>query len=82
MLVCNCLSSYSCCPLFYCCTPLTVVHSGQLDTHVLDKQFSLSLLQNEQPQLSQPFLIEEMLQALYHPCGPALDSSSSLPFVN
>lgn len=33
-----------------------------------------SLLQAEQPHLSQPVLIGEMLQPSDHPCGPPLDS--------
>ena len=33
-----------------------------------------SLLQTEQPQLSQPFLTGEMLQSPHHPCSPLLDS--------
>jgi len=33
-----------------------------------------SFLKAEQTQFAQPFLIGEMLQALYHLCGPLLDS--------
>ena len=33
----------------------------------------LSLLQAEQSQLAQPFLIEEMLQSLHHLHGPSMD---------
>jgi len=33
-----------------------------------------SLLQSEQPQLSQPVLVEEMFHLLDHVCGPPLDA--------
>ncbi len=40
-------------------------------------QSPLSLLfpRQNRPKFTQPFLIGEMLQALYHLCGPSLDSS-------
>ena len=37
-----------------------------------------SLLQAEQPQLSQPFLIGEVFQPSYHFCGPSLDPLQQL----
>jgi len=37
------------------------------------------LLQAEHAQVSQPFLIREVLQALYHFCGPQLDSLQEIP---
>ena len=36
-------------------------------------------LKAEQTQVAQPFLIGEMLQALYHLCGPPLDSLQEIP---
>uniref|UniRef100_A0A669QDZ6 Synapse defective Rho GTPase homolog 1 n=1 Tax=Phasianus colchicus TaxID=9054 RepID=A0A669QDZ6_PHACC len=33
----------------------------------------------QQPQLTQPFSIGEMLQALHHPCGPQLGSAQQIP---
>ena len=38
-----------------------------------------SLLQSEQPQLSQPFLTRAMLQATHHLCGPPLGSLQQFP---
>ena len=42
-----------------------------------------SFLKAEKTQVTQPFLIREMLQVLYHLCGPPLDSLSrrSLSFL-
>jgi len=37
------------------------------------------LLQIEQPQVSQPLLVREMLQALNHFCIPLLDSLQQFP---
>ena len=41
----------------------------------------LSLLQAKETQLSQPFLIREMLQPLNHLCGFAMDSLKQFPVL-
>jgi len=41
--------------------------------YVLRRSSLSFLLQTEQPQVSQPFLIQEMLQAPHHLCRPPLD---------
>ena len=38
-----------------------------------------SFLKAEQTQVTQPFLIVEILQAVYHLCGPLLDSLQEIP---
>ena len=38
-----------------------------------------SFLKAEQTKFTQPFFIGEMLQALYHLCGPPLDSLQEIP---
>ena len=38
-----------------------------------------SFLKAEQTQVTQPFLIVEILQAVYHLCGPLLDSFEEIP---
>ena len=45
-----------------------------LQTYASIDEIRLALLQPEQPQVSQLFLVREMLQALNNPCGPLLDS--------
>ena len=41
----------------------------------------LSLLQAKETQLSQPFLVREMLHSLNHLCGSALDSLKQFPVL-
>ncbi|XP_068785779.1 uncharacterized protein [Struthio camelus] len=49
----------------------------QILVHIDQITSQSSLLQAEQAQLPQPFLIGEMLQSLNHLCSPPLDSSSA-----
>ena len=53
---------------------------GGVNTHT-DK-ILLSLLYAEQCQLSQPFVIGEMLQSLSHLCGPLLDCLQYVPIFH
>jgi len=45
----------------------------------IDQIPSQSSLKAEQTQVTQPFIIREVLQALYHFCGPQLDSLQEIP---
>lgn len=52
----------------------SVLIAGSLQTFVpIDEFPPWSLLRSGQSQLSQPFLIGQMLQSLHHPCDPFLD---------
>lgn len=54
---------------------LHLLWTPSLQVFVYIDEVSLNLLQAEQSQLCQPFLIGRMLQSLHHLCGPLLDSS-------
>lgn len=81
MLICNFLCS-SPCPLSFVLSLDTTKKSlealeSPLDTHPLDIckiPSQSSLLHAEQFQISHPFLIREMIEALNHLCGLPLDS--------
>uniref|UniRef100_A0A8C3BGT2 Phospholipid-transporting ATPase n=1 Tax=Cairina moschata TaxID=8855 RepID=A0A8C3BGT2_CAIMO len=63
--------------------------SGETEYAEVDQDFSdenrayqaSSPDEAEQTQVSQPFLIWKMLQALYHLCGPPLDSFQEIPVL-
>ena len=74
------------CLLLRHCALLRRAWPHPLDTRPLDIHTSIDKIPpqsplpwTEQSQVSQPFLIREVLQALYHLCGPPLDSFQEIP---